>query len=125
MFDNLMHMAGDSGDPIGILMAASIIRDDAPWVYELAMEAYRAAKSGDADAIRHEMKRLRNFSEISRRTPFLEEFGMGDKESFMFSMEFPRMLEHILHRALDRRKAVSKRRTQRADSEPEVEPEQA
>ena len=33
-------------------MAASIVRDDAPWLYELAMEVYRAVKLGDSDAYR-------------------------------------------------------------------------
>ena len=42
MFDKLMHISGGQGDPVGVLMAASMIRDKAPWLYELAMEAYRA-----------------------------------------------------------------------------------
>lgn len=115
MFEELMHVSGDSGDPVAILMAASLIKDDMPWLYELAMEVYRAAKSGDADAIRVEMKRLRRFSETMLRGPFMEEMGYGGKESFMVAMEFPRMLEHSLSRALAskpqpvRRRAVIKR----------------
>src|ERR1700730_16977906 len=40
MIDELIHMAGEPGDPVAILMAASVIRDDAPWL------VYRAVKSG-------------------------------------------------------------------------------
>lgn len=58
MFEDLMHMSGDSTDPVGILMAASVVREDAPWLYELAMEVYRAVKSGDAAAIEQEIMRL-------------------------------------------------------------------
>ena len=104
MFEEFMHMSGDSTDPVGILMAASIVREDAPWLYELAMEVYRAVKSGDAAAIEQEMMRLQRFSKMMRRGPFMEEFGFGGKESEMFFMEFPRMLEHMLMRTLEEKK---------------------
>jgi hypothetical protein len=84
-------------------MAASLVRDDAPWLYELAMEVYRAVKSGDTDAIEREVARLRNFSEFTMRGAFMEEFGLG-KESHMFFMEFPRMLEHMLRHTLEEKK---------------------
>ena len=101
MFEEMMHMAGDPGDPVAILMAASFVRDDAPWLYELAI--YRAVKTGDPEAIEREVARLRNFSEFTMRGPFMEELGFG-KESHMFFMEFPRMLEHMLRHTLEERK---------------------
>ena len=104
MFEDLVHMSGEPGDPVTILMAASLVRDDAPWLYELAMEVYRAVKSGDLEAIEREVARLRNFSEFTMRRPFMEEFGLGGKESHMFLMEFPRMLEHMLRRTLEEKK---------------------
>lgn len=106
MFDELMHMSGEPGDPVGILMAASLIREDAPWLYELAMEVYRAVKTGDAEAIESEMRRLHRFSEISMRGPFMEEFGFGGKEAHLFFMEFPRMLEHMLRQTHGGRKPM-------------------
>ncbi len=105
MFEELMHMSGEPGDPVAILMAASIVRDDLPWLYELAMEVYRAVKGGNADTIERELTRLRRFSEMMMHGPFMEEFGFGGKESHMFAMEFPRMLEHLLRRTLETRKA--------------------
>jgi hypothetical protein len=114
MFEEMMHMWGDQTDPIGILMAASIVRDDAPWLYELAMEVYRAVKSGDTDAIEHEMSRLRNLSEFGMRGPWMEEFGFGGKESHIFFMEFPRMLEHMLRRTLQEKKPHKPRRSPQA-----------
>lgn len=110
MFEELMHMSGDPGDPVGILMAASILRDDAPWLYELAMEVYRAVKSGDHEAVEHEMSRLHRFSEFGMRGPLMEEFGFGGKETHMFFMEFPRMLEHMLRRTLEEKKPDKPRR---------------
>jgi hypothetical protein len=104
MIDELVHMSGIPGDPVGILMAASLVREDAPWLYELAMEVYRAVKSGDRGAIEREVTRLDRFSELTMRGPFMEEFGFGGKDSHMFLMEFPRMLEHLLKRALEETK---------------------
>ncbi|MHB1745018.1 MAG: hypothetical protein ACYCRE_09625, partial [Acidobacteriaceae bacterium] len=75
MFEELLHMTGDPGDPIAILMAASVVREDAPWLYELAMEVYRTAKAGNLQAIEQEIERLRRFSSIAMRGPFAEEFG--------------------------------------------------
>jgi hypothetical protein len=104
MIDEILHMAGEPGDPVGILMAASLIRDDLPWLYELAMEVYRAAKDGDTASIENEMKRLRRFSDFAMRGPFIEEFGFGDKDGHMLAMEFPRMLERVLMRAMQNKK---------------------
>ena len=90
MFQKFMHMIDDSGDPIAILMAASFVRDDAPWLYELAMEAYRAVKSGDPALIEGEKERLSRFSEIMMRLHvIMEEFMMGDKGNDMLVREFP------------------------------------
>ena len=101
MFEELMHLSGRASDPVGILIAASMVRDDAPWMYELAMEVYKAVKTGDRQAIEGEMTRLRKFSELMMRGPFMEEFGFGGKESHMFIMEFPMMLDHMLRRTLE------------------------
>ncbi|MBZ5573795.1 MAG: toll/interleukin-1 receptor domain-containing protein [Acidobacteriia bacterium] len=108
MLEELMHFFAPD-DPLGILVAASLVRDDAPWLYELAMEVYRAAKTGRPEAIEREMMRLHRFSEFSARGPFMEEFGFGGKESHLFFMEFPRMLEHMLMRALERRRHKASR----------------
>lgn len=113
MFEDFMHMSGEPGDPVAILMAASFVRDDLPWLYELAMEVYRAVKSGNAEAIEREMTRLRHFSEAMMRGPFMDELGFGGKESHMFAMEFPRMLEHMLMRTLETKKEHSRRKTQK------------
>jgi hypothetical protein len=102
MFEELLHISGNPGDPVGILMAASTVRDDAPWLYELALEAYKAVKSGDREAVEFELARLRQFSEVAVRGPFFEELGFpGGKETHMLLMEFPRMLDHMIRHMLE------------------------
>jgi hypothetical protein len=99
--EEMLFSGGDFNDPVGILMAASLIKDDMPWLYELAMEVYRAVKSGDRQRIESEMSRLRRFSETIMRGPIMEDIlNTGGKEAFFFCKEFPRMLEHVLHRSL-------------------------
>ena len=80
MLEELIHVSGgESVDPVVILMAASLVRDDMPWLYELAMEVYRAVKAGNDEAINIEMKRLRRFSEMLMRGPLMEGFGLRRK----------------------------------------------
>lgn len=115
MLEELMHMSGEPGDPVAILMAASIVRDEMPWLYELAMEVYRAAKTGSVEEIERELRRLRRFSKMMRRGRFMEELGFGRKEYRMIAGEFPRMLEHVLRRSLELKKEPAE------DLEPEDE----
>lgn len=112
MFEEIMQMSGDPGDPVGILMAASMMREDAPWLYELAMEVYKAVRTGDLDVIERESRRLQRFSEMSMRGPWMRE--LGDKDSHILMMEFPRMLENMLKRTLARRLSPDEKRVDSA-----------
>lgn len=107
MFEELFHFAGEPGDPTAILLAASLVREDMPWLYELAMEVYRAAKSGDPEAVERELSKLRRLSELMLHGPFMEEFGR--KDNHMIAIEFPRILERSLRRTFEARQPVLKR----------------
>ncbi len=117
MFEDLMHMAGEPGDPVAILMMASMVRDELPWLYELAMEVYRAVKAGNTHAIEHEVRRLRQLTEFMVHTPFMHEMGYDDKESHILAIELPRILEHMLRRSLGARKSSSRRTTKTVAAE--------
>ncbi len=113
-----MHMGVESGDPIGIVLAASMVRDDMPWFYEIAQEGYHAIKAGDVEAAERQIKRLHRMSEFFMRGPFMEEFG--SKDMHMFIMEFPRMFEHMLRRCIEPKKLPSRpvpRRSSKAHTE--------
>ena len=50
MVHELGHMLREKpGDPIALLMVASLFREDMPWLYEIGMEAYRACKGGSPE----------------------------------------------------------------------------
>ena len=94
MFRELHHMIGARpGEPIGILMLASMLRDDAPWLYELGLEAYRAAKSGRREQARAAMKRFQRAAEFTLHGPFgVEEMGLDPRMLHMIEREFDHLL---------------------------------
>jgi hypothetical protein len=98
MFDEFSHMAGRGpGDPVGLLMLASMFRDEFPPLYELGMDACRAISAGRVGEVECALDRLERFSEYLAHGPMMEEFGMGSKEMHMMMRELP----HMLHRITD------------------------
>ncbi len=94
MIHELGHMLSEKpGDPINILLAASVFRDDVPWLYELGMEAYRLSNSGSQKS-RAAIEKFLRAVELARKGPFpMDEFGI-DKASHMMLRELEFMLQH-------------------------------
>lgn len=113
LLDELVSVVGETGDPIGILVAASMFREDAPWLYEISIEAYRALKSGDAARIEIETARLQHFMEFAMRSGAMMEWGFSGKEEYMVCREFMGMLLHTMGSARDRVQARTQRKTAR------------
>ncbi len=102
MLKRIPRMTGDS--PIGILVFAILVRDDAPWLYEVAMEAFRALTSGTQKAVEQIIQSVTMLAKLSQSHRF-EEFGLiYSEESYMLAREGPRMLEHMVRKCLRRRK---------------------
>lgn len=108
--DELMHVAGEPGDPIPILMAASMVRDELPWLYELVMEVYRAARNGDTARIDEEIRRIHRFSELMLSGRIGEEFGLEYKDNYIIARELPRILERYLMFAMHEKDSTLRRR---------------
>jgi hypothetical protein len=105
MIEEMAHMISHGhDDPIGILMLASLVRDDMPWLYEIAAEAYKSAKAGQDKEAYEALQTLRKAAEFSFHGPFAEDLG---KEIFMVLHEMPRMIEHQLQRSTKRKKGSS------------------
>ena len=105
MVHEIGHMLGNKrGDPIGLLVLASLFRDDMPWMYELGIEAYRMAKDGTPEEATLARKQFQKAGDLMRKGPFgFEEMGID-----------PRMM-HMMMREMDH---FSERDP---DPEPEVE----
>jgi len=86
IFHEMAHITGvKPGDPLLLLMLASFVREEIPWLYELALEARRAAKSGNQAEVKESLDRFRRASSFLLEGPWAEEFGVD-----------PRMLHYAL-----------------------------
>lgn len=100
-FGRMMHhpmmladmMGTKPGDPVMLLMFGSLCRDEAPWLYELTMDAYRAAKAGNRAEARETLDRLRRASKFLMEGPFLEEVGADPRMLHMLFREMEHMLQ--------------------------------
>jgi hypothetical protein len=94
MVHEISHMmAGKQGDPIALLVMASVFRDDVPWMYELGIEAYRMARDGTPEEALAARRRFQRAAELMRKGPFgSEEMGMDPRMMHMIVRE----LDHLL-----------------------------
>jgi len=88
------QLGGKRGDPIALLIMASLFRDEMPWVYELGIEAYRAARDGTPEEALAARRRFQKSAEVMLRGPFgPEEMGMEPRMMHMMVRELDHLLE--------------------------------
>lgn len=94
MLREITHMVGGKpGDATGLLVVASMLREDMPWLYELGMEAYRAARSDLPEEAERTRRQFHRAVEFLSHGPFMvEEMGMDPKMLHMLIRE----LEHSM-----------------------------
>ncbi|MEK6285971.1 MAG: toll/interleukin-1 receptor domain-containing protein [Acidobacteriota bacterium] len=117
MLREFAEMVGEKpGDPILLLIAASMFREDAPWLYELGIEAYRAAKSGVPEESERTLRRFQRAAELMERGPFAEEMGLDLRGTHMIMRE----LRHFFpseSTADEESKAKSRRKKEEQEDE--------
>lgn len=74
------------GDPLQLLIVAGFIREDFPWFYEIAAEAYKAVRSGDSLESTAAVRRLRHVTNMLVHGPYLDMLG-ADKMTHMILRE--------------------------------------
>jgi hypothetical protein len=88
---------GSGGRAAGLLLVLSLLKDDAPWVYEPGMELYRAMVREDSVAFMRARKHFRMVLETARHGPWLHEMLRSeDEESFFLVRHLPEMLERFV-----------------------------
>lgn len=96
MMMELTHMLGsEPGNPVGILVIASLVRDDFPWLYELGVEAYRALRFQSPEEGEQALMRFRRAAKSLMHGPFLEEASVDPRTIDILFHE----LERFEHRA--------------------------
>ncbi len=95
MVHEIIHMIGGKrGDPIALLVMASLFREDMPWMYELGMEAYRMAREGTPEEALSSRRRFQKAAELNRKGHFgHEEMGWDPRMMHMVVRELDHFLE--------------------------------
>ncbi len=96
MLRKMARILPKSGSPVGILVLLGLFRDEAPWLYEIGIEAYRRAREGDIIGVREAIKDMRQLSELVMESPIGMEM-MGNKDIYILFKELPMLLEEFSH----------------------------
>lgn len=67
-------------DPLNLLISGSAVKDDFPWIYELALEAYRAVKEGDLERAAPSILQFKEALHTLMRGPYLD-YLVGDNKA--------------------------------------------
>lgn len=102
MIEEMMQMISRrSNDPLGILIIASLVRDDFPWLYEIGLETYRTVKTGNIDVMQEALREFREAFEVTLHAPFIEELALIPKEAQMMLRELPMIIDRYIHRLVE------------------------
>jgi hypothetical protein len=108
---DMSRMIGEGpGDPMSLLMLLGFMREDFPWLYEIGIEAYRAAKAGQIDELHDLVKRLQRAEEMIMGGPMIEEMGVDPRAAHMLTHEFIRFLTEFRDRHRRPRKKAARAR---------------
>jgi hypothetical protein len=97
LMDMLHHpgMEEEGGRALGWLMVISVFRDDAPWLYELGLDVYRALQKDDDWEISRAIDRFEKTLAVAKRGP-MAELMIDGPEVDMAVHELARVARHVL-----------------------------
>lgn len=87
LMDMTHSISDDPNDPLQILVFFGMFKDDVPWLYELALDFYRAITSNNRTQARAAHRKLTRALELARRGPMLELLGGDSKMLHMMLMD--------------------------------------
>lgn len=95
MIQELSRMIADRpNDPISLLLVASMFREDLPWLYELGLEAYRAARTGTSDEALLARRRFQRAADMLDHGPFpIEALGLDPRELHFLTRELMHLVD--------------------------------
>ena len=62
-------------DPINLLLVGAMFKDEAPWLYELAVESYRGLQSKDRNKGVVALRKFAEALDTATRGPFFDDFS--------------------------------------------------
>jgi len=98
LFNQLMRQESSksSSQSFGVLTVAALLREDAPWLYDLAMEVWMADLAGRHDKAVTLMHRLKKATRETIRHPVYREVFRSSRRSYMIAREFNHLMERFL-----------------------------
>lgn len=99
IMEELFEIGRSEGVPIegSWLLLAPLFRDDAPWLYELAMDVYRAICAKNKARIEEAWNRMQSTVRMAGHSRFMFELEeRGDQDMFMMFRHFPEFFEQMM-----------------------------
>lgn len=111
MLDELLFRPSSDSEEMAaaLLIALTLIREDAPWLHEPGMEIYRAMVAENRGAVVAALKRFRTTMEMIMHGPWRRELFREDEESFMMTRYIPEIVERAVDKYMN--SAIVRRRS--------------
>lgn len=117
LFEIEMMMGKSRPDGTALLVICGLLKDDFPWIHDLAVETYRTLRSGSASEKQNILKKFLDVSRMTFRGPLMDMLG-GNREAFIYARELPMILEEHVHRILEQMSKKSSRAIEQEPSTP-------
>jgi len=90
--ESVHFMGREAGREVAVLIVASYIRDDVPWLYELGVEAYRDARGRNKERANRSMREFVRAADLIAHGP-LSRLMRSNKDMYMLIRELPMILD--------------------------------
>lgn len=108
ILDEFMHMTTkEANSNISILVVASLLKEDFPWLYDLAVEVYRKLESDHPRAADSLIEYYKIFEHLLHG-PFMWEMSGRTKDRVFEMEELMMYSRHLLEKTLDRTQRINK-----------------
>lgn len=97
-----------------LLILLSFVKDDAPWLYEVGMQIYRAILCGDRNAVTAAHKQFQMTMEFMLRGRMSREFLREDEDAYMMVRYIPELIERSVVEYLESTPRVTTRASKAA-----------
>ena len=95
VFEMLSDLNGN--DPIGLVLIAGLLREDAPWFSDVLVESYREVRRGTQRQVERTVERIRRLSRLALTGPLAEGLGAPNSKDFqVLMMELPVIIDQYL-----------------------------
>lgn len=102
-----------------LLIALAFAREDAPWLYEVGMEIYKAMVSDNRSDVISSFRRFRSTVEMVMHGPWRRDFFRDDDETLMMVRYIPEVVERAVERYMN---SSLRRRSAKNVEKSELEP---